>query len=148
MPVSKLWNAYMNWISSFQLRRLLGGQFYPLFSFQRRFSSSPVRASSETLAAAMGSFDRPSTDSTSWGDFLFKFLGSYRRLLGFIEDSEWAYLRIVRTLELSRNESAQNMNCNQHCHGWSLSIIYVYIYTWNSKQPVFNGCLVKQPFFM
>ena len=24
----------------------------------------------------------------------------------------------------------------------------IYIHTWNSKQPVFSGCLVKQPFFM
>ena len=33
------------------------------------------------------------------------------------------------------------------------SILYIYIYniyiyTWYPKQPCFNGCLVKQPFFM
>ena len=26
--------------------------------------------------------------------------------------------------------------------------MYIQLYTWNPKQPVFNGCLVKDPFFM
>ena len=26
--------------------------------------------------------------------------------------------------------------------------VCIYIYTWNPKQPVLNGCLVKQPFCM
>ena len=31
---------------------------------------------------------------------------------------------------------------------WMLWDIYVYINTWKSKQPLFNGCFVKQSFFM